>query len=802
MGLQAPAGAVAGYGDVPAGTWYTDAVQWSANNFATGVTSACFRPDTPVSRGEAAVWIYNMEDRPDAGERHPFTDVTNDGQHDAISWMANNGITTGASPTTFAPDETLKRAQAAAFLHRLAGEPSAPPHSFTDVVAGWQQDPVAWMAHTGITTGTSATTFAPDSTLTRAHLVTFLYRYQDERVVAVNPSTPGCDPATDVAEDGFKAVSAGSDDSCAIRSDDSVVCWDTRGWGQPDAPTGSFKAVSTGSDRSCGIRIDDSVVCWGNTRFGHTDPPTGSFKAVSVNGGQSCGIRTDNTNICWGFGDSLGSPYEAVSVGPDYVCGIGNRSDDSIVCVGNAPASDPTGSFKAVSAGGHHVSVVRRESHFCGIRSDDTIACWGNNTYTQRDAPEGTFVAVSAGGAHSCGLRTDDTIACWGSNGNGQTDAPTGRFKAVSAGHDHTCGIRADGSIVCWGLIKLGQADDRMDDESDMDEPETSDVVAAFDSNGDGTVTIGVAAMGPRDDNGYYQSLVDFVEQFSADNGFAPPIVSDNIGRAEATAALSDLAQQGVDILMVGASEIAGPLPDLTEQYPDIFWYCNCGVGFQELPGLAQATDWGAPIHYTAGVAMAGILADHGGDNAVFLGCCDINFEREAYNATVFGLQSVDPNLTMDYVSTGDYEFDFDNSANATAALTNAIADGVTLAYAYLGGALEAVGRLATDEGVAVFAAGPADVCERDDGINWTGSIVYDRGVYAREALRLIIAGDLVEGVTYQFPTEPGLNGALLCEGPAGVQALLDGAFAQIAASDGELLGALAGVSDEAYSGG
>ena len=61
---------------------------------------------------------------------------------------------------------------------------------------------------------------------------------------------------------------------------------------------------------------------------------------------------------------------------------------------------------------------------------------------------------------------------------------------------------------------------------------ETDEIVAAFDSNGDGTVTIGVAAAGPRDDNGYYQSLVNFAEQYSAENGFAPPIVSDNIGAA------------------------------------------------------------------------------------------------------------------------------------------------------------------------------------------------------------------------------------------------------------------------------
>ena len=214
-----------------------------------------------------------------------------------------------------------------------------------------------------------------------------------------------------------------------------------------------------------------------------------------------------------------------------------------------------------------------------------------------------------------------------------------------------------------------------------MVEVETDELVVAFDANGDGTITIGVAAAGPRDDNGYYQSLVNFAEDFSADNGFAPPIVSDNIGPAEAAQAMSDLAQQGVDILMVGASELQEPLAELTEQFPDIFWYCNCGAGFQELPGLAQATDRAA-IHYTAGVAMAKRVAGAGQHEAVFLGCCEINFEVEAYNATVFGLQSVDPSFTMEYVGTGDFPYDFDNSANATAALTNAKANGATLAYA------------------------------------------------------------------------------------------------------------------------
>ncbi|MGB1381489.1 MAG: hypothetical protein ACPG7T_06385 [Ilumatobacteraceae bacterium] len=344
--------------------------------------------------------------------------------------------------------------------------------------------------------------------------------------------------------------------------------------------------------------------------------------------------------------------------------------------------------------------------------------------------------------------------------------------------------------------------DPAAEEPAEEPEPEVDEVVAAFDANGDGTVTIGVAAAGPRDDGGYYQSLVDFAETFSAENGFAPPIVSDNIGADDAARAMADLAQQGVDILMVGASEIAEPLPDLTEQFPDIFWYCNCGAGFPELPGLAQATDWGAAIHYTAGVAMAQVMIEAGTTKSVFLGCCEINFEVEAYDAVVFGMQSVDPSLTMEYVSTGDYPYDFNNAANATAALQTAVADGAGLAYAYLGGALEPAGQAATEAGIAVFAAGPVDICSRDDGISWTGSVVFDGGVYAAQAIRLIISGDLAEGSTYQFPTEPGLNGADVCGASADTQGALDEAFGLLAAYDGELMGALGGISSEAYSAG
>ena len=185
------AGAVAGYGDVGGGRYFAKAVQWSADKGITGIDGACFGPDAPVSRGEVAVYLWNLMGRPDAAP-HSFTDATLEYQDDAISWMLESGITTGTSATTFSPEATLTRGQAAALLHRLVDEPAAASHAFVDVFRTWQQAPVSWMTAAGITTGTSTTTFSPDQPLTRAQAVTFLYRFQGEPDVEVVPDSPAC----------------------------------------------------------------------------------------------------------------------------------------------------------------------------------------------------------------------------------------------------------------------------------------------------------------------------------------------------------------------------------------------------------------------------------------------------------------------------------------------------------------------------------------------------------------------------------------------------------------------------------
>ena len=190
-----PAAGVAGFGDVPGDVFYTDAVQWMVDNdITTGTSFSCFSPDDPVTRGQASAFMWRMEGEPGA-PAHPFVDVVAAWQQGPVSWMVAEGITTGTSPTTYSPDDVLTRGQLAALLWRLAGGSDlapATPHPFLDVVSGWQQEPVSWLAESGITTGTSPTTFSPDDTVTRGQLATFFHRYKGSPAVTVDAASPAC----------------------------------------------------------------------------------------------------------------------------------------------------------------------------------------------------------------------------------------------------------------------------------------------------------------------------------------------------------------------------------------------------------------------------------------------------------------------------------------------------------------------------------------------------------------------------------------------------------------------------------
>ena len=167
--------------DVPSGSYYEDAVDWAvANVITTGTDAAHFSPDGICTRAQAVTFLWRAAGRPAPESRTmPFTDVPADSYYyDAVLWAVENGITKGTSSTTFSPDDTCTRAQIVTFLWRSEQSPAAgSSNPFTDVSAdAYYADAVLWAVKEAITTGTTRTTFSPDAECTRAQIVTFLWR--------------------------------------------------------------------------------------------------------------------------------------------------------------------------------------------------------------------------------------------------------------------------------------------------------------------------------------------------------------------------------------------------------------------------------------------------------------------------------------------------------------------------------------------------------------------------------------------------------------------------------------------------
>ncbi len=131
-----------------------------------------------------------------------FTDVPANAYYaGAVKWAVENGVTSGTSATTFSPDASCTRAQMVTFLWRAAGSPELKSmSSFSDVSeSSYYAKAVAWAVENGITVGTSDTAFSPDAICTRAQAVTFLYR------ASGTPAVNGDATFSDVAADAYYA---------------------------------------------------------------------------------------------------------------------------------------------------------------------------------------------------------------------------------------------------------------------------------------------------------------------------------------------------------------------------------------------------------------------------------------------------------------------------------------------------------------------------------------------------------------------------------------------------------------------
>jgi alpha-tubulin suppressor-like RCC1 family protein len=291
----------------------------------------------------------------------------------------------------------------------------------------------------------------------------------------------------------WAAVTAGASHTCAVRTDHTLWCWGLNGDGEfgngttTDSPVpvqvgghaADWAAVTAGTGNTCAVKTDHTLWCWGYNPDGQVGDgsTTGRTVPVQVSGhaadwaavtagaagaSDTCAVRTNGTVWCWGDNtyDQLGGSTTTGSPVPVQVSGH---------------ATD----WAAVTAGGDHT---------CAVKTDHTLWCWGLNNDDQLGDGNATespvpvqvsghaadWAAVTAGGIHTCAVKTDHTLWCWGDNtygqvGDGSTTTRTvpvqvsghaADWAAVTAGLFHTCAVKTDGTLWCWGWNPDGQLGD------------------------------------------------------------------------------------------------------------------------------------------------------------------------------------------------------------------------------------------------------------------------------------------------------------------------------------------------------
>lgn len=290
-------------------------------------------------------------------------------------------------------------------------------------------------------------------------------------------------------------VSTGDSHTCAIRGDFALKCWgrnqeyqlgylfdlQTTPEYKVDLGTGhTALSVSAGVSHTCAILDDKSLKCWGNNDYGqlgrgNTDSIRTAKEPVNLGLGRtaqsviaadrfSCALLDDSSVKCWGLNSSgtLGLAHNTRQNAPTNAVDFGKGR-----------------LAKSIAAGSNHV---------CAILDDQSLTCWGGNSYGVRgvghtkdsNVPEpvnlgaGRFAtSIAAGASHMCAILDDDSLKCWGWNYAGQLgvkgtidiDKPSAtvnlgpgrKAKFVAAGGSHTCAILDDASVRCWGLNTFGQ---------------------------------------------------------------------------------------------------------------------------------------------------------------------------------------------------------------------------------------------------------------------------------------------------------------------------------------------------------
>ena len=171
------------FSDVPADAWYAEAIAYCRQNgIMSGTTSTTFAPEATLTRAMLATVLHRMSDTPAVSDPPAFTDAAAGSWYsDAVSWAAKTGVISGYGGGTFGVNDPTTREQAVTILWRYAGEPeSAGTAGVSDAasISAWAQAAVRWAGANGILEGMLENNrFDPKANIKRGEVASMLYHY-------------------------------------------------------------------------------------------------------------------------------------------------------------------------------------------------------------------------------------------------------------------------------------------------------------------------------------------------------------------------------------------------------------------------------------------------------------------------------------------------------------------------------------------------------------------------------------------------------------------------------------------------
>jgi basic membrane protein A len=188
------------------------------------------------------------------------------------------------------------------------------------------------------------------------------------------------------------------------------------------------------------------------------------------------------------------------------------------------------------------------------------------------------------------------------------------------------------------------------------------------------------------------------------------------------------------------------------------------------------------------------LLKDTKKTKVAFIGNNNLNFEVASFDSFKLGLQAVNASYDVTYYATGS----FNDVQKATEAYNTAKGQGIGAVYPYLGGAHEAVVKLANKDNIITMSAGTSNACSRTD-LKYQIAVKFDAGDYLNGLFTKLLAGQFKEGAKYTFHVgvdpEPG---AVICKPTADQTKAMTQVYSDIAA--GKYKDALFAIQKKAYN--